>query len=405
MEQPIYPHLRQSRYFEHVSDEALHKFLALAGFAKFKAGETILPQGESNHIVYIIVSGVASVKVDGKFIYNLRRKGDVFGEMGVITGKVSSASIEAEEDMEVVTISAKLLETIQDDFSHELHHIFYKWFSAVLSEKVTRTSQKAKLYEDLSVELHQQKDQLEVSNRELKHLNHQMNEFLAIASHDLRSPLNGILMSIDALLTYYEGEEEAKELLRSMEGICTEQLEFVNAFLDIAKIESGKLHLEYTLLSAEVLREHLQTVQRNFGMQAHNKKITISLQMDEFLPEIAFDVPKVKQVINNLLSNALKFTPEGGKIRMNVQQKEEELQITLEDSGIGIPASELKKIFDMYQQVKERNVGTEGERGTGLGLAICKNIVELHGGRIWVESEPNQGSQFHFTLPLQPQNQ
>ncbi len=153
LQEYIYSYLRHSRYFEHISDEMLNKVLVLAKFRKYVDGEVVMQQGEENHEVFFIMKGAVSVKVDGRFIYNLSRKGDIFGEMSVITGQASSATIESHRSLEVITISASLLRDIHHDASHELHHIFYRWFSRILADKLQRTSQKAKLYEDINKQL------------------------------------------------------------------------------------------------------------------------------------------------------------------------------------------------------------------------------------------------------------
>lgn len=151
--QKTFSYLRQSRYFKTVSDETLEKFLALSNVRYFNEGEIVLAQGQSNDEVSVIVTGKVAVKVDGLFICHLRRRGDIFGEMSVITGEPASATIEAAEDLQIVTISSGLLREIKGDAFHELHHLFYEWFSRILSEKLYLTSQKAKLHEDLSQRL------------------------------------------------------------------------------------------------------------------------------------------------------------------------------------------------------------------------------------------------------------
>ncbi|MBF0276423.1 MAG: cyclic nucleotide-binding domain-containing protein [SAR324 cluster bacterium] len=164
----IYQNLRKSRHFEDISDEALNRFLALTEYEQFKDQQVILKQGEPNQIVYILVSGKAIVKVDGKYIYTLQRKGDVIGEMSVVTGKVSSATIEAVDHLDVIGISTRFLTNIHKDSSHELHYIFYKWFSHILSDKLFLTSQKAKLHEDAQKTISLKNEELEKRLEELK---------------------------------------------------------------------------------------------------------------------------------------------------------------------------------------------------------------------------------------------
>ncbi len=199
-------------------------------------------------------------------------------------------------------------------------------------------------------------------------------------------------------------------LLATVRTTCLEQLDLVNDLLDVARIESGKLELDLTPLTLEdvseylrqiVQRNHLQTVSKQIRLEFDSQSLRAasSLGIDLSAPVMAFDKPKIQQVINNLLSNAIKFTPEQGQITLRAQLRQREIQVTVEDNGMGIRAGDIQQLFDKFKQVKGRSLGTRGEKGTGLGLAICKNLVELHGGKIWVESEEGQGSRFHFTLP------
>lgn len=155
----IYDYLRQSRFFSKFSDEVLINILVLAQMKHFRAGEVVLTQGETNHSVYFILDGVASVRVDGKFIYFLARKGDIFGEMSVVTGEPCSATIEAHNDLDVIVISSSMLHSLEEEEdSHKLHYLFYRWFCQVFSDKLKLTSQKAKRFEDLNKALHEEID-------------------------------------------------------------------------------------------------------------------------------------------------------------------------------------------------------------------------------------------------------
>ena len=129
------------------------------------------------------------------------------------------------------------------------------------------------------------------------------------------------------------------------------------------------------------------------------------MEAEKTPPVVTLDLSKIKQVMNNLVGNAIKFTPEGGQIFLrSVALNADQLRLTVQDTGVGISQEDLEKVFNKFEQVKDRKVGTKGERGSGLGLAICKNLVELHGGRIWVESELGKGSQFHLEIPIHAAN-
>lgn len=144
----IFNNLKASRYFSSIDDEVLRKFLTLTEYLKPDDGEVVVKQGELNDHIYVLINGAASIKIDGNHIHDLKRKGDIFGEMSATTGQTSHLTVEAKESLELIMISSDLLKSIQDDPTHNLHHLFYKWTSSILYEKFFLTSQKAKLHEE-----------------------------------------------------------------------------------------------------------------------------------------------------------------------------------------------------------------------------------------------------------------
>lgn len=224
-------------------------------------------------------------------------------------------------------------------------------------------------------------------------------DFVAIVSHDLRSPLTAILGATEILLNdeYIDVPltPDQRELVENIQVMGEQQLYLVNDLLDLAKIESGKIQLTPTVADIEhVAQQCLQTLH----VLAENKNIRLEYQFEPGLPKIRVDVPKVTQVINNLLSNAIKFTEPGGMVTLHVEKDGDMMKVAVTDTGEGIPPEELLLLFSKFQQFK--SAGTRGERGTGLGLAICKNLIELHHGKIWVDSRVGAGSTFAFTLPV-----
>ncbi len=224
-------------------------------------------------------------------------------------------------------------------------------------------------------------------------------DFVAIVSHDLRSPLNAILGSAEVLLNddYMDVPltSEQRDLVENIQVMGEQQLNLVNDLLDLAKIESGKIQLTPTVSDMErVAQQCIQTLH----VLAENKNIRLESVVEPGLPKIRIDAPKVTQVINNLLSNAIKFTESGGAVTLSVSKEDDMVKVAVSDTGEGIPPEELLLLFNKFQQIK--STGTRGERGTGLGLAICKNLIELHHGKIWVDSRFGQGSTFAFTLPV-----
>ena len=171
----------------------------------------------------------------------------------------------------------------------------------------------------------------------------------------------------------------------------------INDILDLSKIEAGKAEIKYEEF---LISGSLKEVQDVIMGMAKKKKITVKLQLAENVGMVTADRTKFKQVLFNLLSNAIKFTPENGKIIIEGAINKNELLISVTDTGIGIKEEYQVDIFDEFYQIDGSQ--TREYEGTGLGLALTKRIIDLHGGRIWVESEENKGSKFLFTLPVQP---
>jgi signal transduction histidine kinase len=222
-------------------------------------------------------------------------------------------------------------------------------------------------------------------------------DFTAMVAHDLRSPLSNVVSITDSIRNGVFGEttELQQEWLWKMQENCLSLINHVSDFLDISKIDAGKLQLtrrpvELNAVLHEGFVEH--------SVEADKKRIALKIEIGEDLPRLFVDVRRISQVLENLLSNAFKFTPSGGEISIGARRwGDAEVLWWVQDSGIGVPREEFEHIFDKYRQVSGSQQSSHD--GTGLGLAICKKIVEAHGGRIWLESEPDKGSTFFVTLP------
>lgn len=232
----------------------------------------------------------------------------------------------------------------------------------------------------------------------LKELDNLKDEFVSSVSHELRSPLAAIDGYVDLLTAKPFDDipvEKRKKALNIIRESSVRLTHFINDVLDFAKIKAGRIDLRREPFSLKILVQDLLAL---FTPLFDKKKITAEASFPKDLADINADEEKIRQVLTNLVSNALKFTPEGGRIRLEVLQGPEENTIKVSDSGIGIPKESLEEIFERFKQVKNAREKVGGAKGTGLGLAIAKGIVEAHGGRIWAESEIDKGSTFHFTL-------
>jgi len=192
-----------------------------------------------------------------------------------------------------------------------------------------------------------------------------------------------------------------KEFINDIYESGKHLLALINDILDLTKIESGKMELEMGVFQVKKLLEASLAMFREKGVK-HD--IRMCSDISEDVEYLSADERKIKQVVFNLLSNALKFTPDSGSVRVCARKVAEEagnfVEISVEDTGIGISEEDKKKLFQPFQQLEA--VLTKKSAGTGLGLNLCKKIVELHNGRIWVESEPGKGSRFTFTIPFSP---
>jgi signal transduction histidine kinase len=241
----------------------------------------------------------------------------------------------------------------------------------------------------------------ERAKAELQVVSRHKSDFLANMSHELRTPLNAIIGFSDVLKEKMFGELNARqeEYIDDIRSSGRHLLALINEILDLSKVEAGRMELDVsTFPVAETIREGTAMV-RN---AANRRGITLEVNLDPELGAIEADQRKLKQVLFNLLSNAVKFTPSGGRIEVAGHRRAQGIEVQVIDTGIGIPHGEQEKIFEEFHQVDQRphEAGRTTREGTGLGLALARRFVELHGGRIGVESCPGAGSTFSFTLPL-----
>ncbi|MHC5740517.1 MAG: GAF domain-containing protein [Nostoc sp.] len=280
--------------------------------------------------------------------------------------------------------------------------------------------QQASLFEQLQQELAERQQaeakltdsnqQLAVSNQELARATRLKDEFLANMSHELRTPLNAILGMTEGLQEEVFGvvTEQQLKALRTIERSGSHLLELITDILDVAKIEAGKIELDYASISvARLCQSSLVFIKQ----QALQKRIQLEIKLQTNLPELLVDERRIRQVLINLLNNAVKFTPERGRITLEVTQlfpdisttdlKEQHfLHFAVTDTGIGISPENIKNLFQPFVQID--SALNRQYAGTGLGLALVKRIVELHGGSVGLTSELSVGSCFTIDLPYTP---
>jgi len=275
----------------------------------------------------------------------------------------------------------------------------------IITSQLALGVQNAKAYEKtqkfnliLRAEINRATKELKDANQRLTDADQAKSEFISLASHEIRTPiaaLEGYLSMLNNQdLTPSNKIEVAKRSYESVERLST----LVKDLLDVSRIDQKRIKLNKQPTRIERV---IQRAIESFELQAQDKKIYIRFQKpDKMLPELNVDPERISEVFNNLIGNALKFTEKGG-ITISLDKKGKEAVVSVSDTGIGIPEESINSLFNKFFQAQQASSVLSNERGgTGLGLYITKNIVEMHGGKIWVESESGKGSAFHFTLPL-----
>jgi signal transduction histidine kinase len=239
----------------------------------------------------------------------------------------------------------------------------------------------------------------EVTRRALEEVSHLKTEFVSLVSHELRTPLTSIQGYVKLLIAGHTGElnDLQSEFLNTVNRNTDRLVALVNDLLDISRIESGRLELVMEPLAlTEILDSEIESVR---GL-ADEKHVEILLDIEEGLPKVKADSHRLGQIISNLLSNAIKYSRDRSAVKITANQMGKNVLVKVIDSGIGISPEERSKLFQRFYRSDDSSV--QSQRGTGLGLVITRYLVEMHGGRIWVESEKGQGSTFSFTISALP---
>ena len=339
---------------------------------------------------------VAPIRIDSRIVQWLNQTGRVLvKEEAKLNPEIAAYFESAENELDAINaalivplkiegkltgillVGEKLSGDIFDDQELEV--------LAVLANQVAISLENARLYEELSE-----------TNAELMQASRLKSQFLASMSHELRTPLNSIIGFSKVLLNRFDGEltERQETYIRSVHNSGAHLLQLINGILDFSRIEAGKLEM----VSEEVdLHELIDECIESSMPLARGKHMKVEKNVPLELPPLSGDRTKIKQILLNLLSNAIKFTGQG-RVLVSVVPEPDAIRVSVADTGIGIREDDLARLFEPFQQLDNPVVRSAG--GTGLGLAISKKFVELHGGRIWAESRENQGSTFHFTIPL-----
>jgi PAS domain S-box-containing protein len=240
--------------------------------------------------------------------------------------------------------------------------------------------------------------QFQEANEKLQSMDKMKTNIISMVSHELRTPLTTIKAFVELLLLKQGMPDDQKVRLMNTVNVETDRLaRLITDLLDLSRIEAGSMKWQSGELSLEEL---IRSVIASMGVLFENKGLRVTTWFSAPLSRLSGDRDRLVQVMTNILSNAVKFTPAGGSIHVSVRQEETQIVVEISDSGIGIPAAHIDLIFEKFHRSDDQL--TAAIEGTGLGLAITRQIVEHHGGRIWAASTHGKGSTFTFTLPLSP---
>ncbi len=276
---------------------------------------------------------------------------------------------------------------------------------SILANQMSQAIENSTLYEqlwkshrELEMKVKERTLQLAKANEELLRMNRMKSDFVSNVSHELRTPLTSIKGYASLLGEGKLGpmtEDQKKRLLRIDEQ-TNSLTQLVNDLLDISRIESGKAVMDMKPVASETLHEKAADL---LHPQIHEKEITFEVDSEKGLPEVWADREKIERAILNLLGNAVKFTPKGGRVKLRVFRHKDGVEWDIQDTGIGVETKDIPRLFEEF--FRSENAIRQSIKGTGLGLSLVKGIIEAHGGKIWVKSKVGEGSTFSFTLPIQ----
>lgn len=289
-------------------------------------------------------------------------------------------------------------EAVEETLRGRLHEKEVNLFREAIVPLSELTMSYILTFEEQAEQLRQSLAKLADVNLQLQEVNLHKSRFLSSMSHELRTPLNAILGFSDLLKGQHYGpmNEKQDEYVSHIESSGRHLLELINDLLDIAKIDAGRMEAHLGPFSWD---EMIRTVTSLMSTQFNEKHLALEVDVAAHLSEASMgDERLCKQVMFNLLSNAVKFTPEGGQVAVRAVEEDDIVQVSVSDTGIGIPRDQQEEIFSEFRRVDDSIVLEQ--RGTGIGLALTRRLVELMGGEVGVESEPGRGSTFTFTLPF-----
>jgi signal transduction histidine kinase len=388
--------LRQVNIFAETGDEFLLSLATVLQSMKAKPQQAIVKKGEAGDALYIITSGIVRIH-DGAHVLSRLSRNDVFGEYALIDEGPRSASVTAEEETYLLRLRRKDFEArLSDDpgFARGIMKVMIGRMRNMneLEEKLAKSYIKIQKQKE-AIELQNKniqeaKEKLEEQNFELLHLNEEKNHLISVVVHGLKNPLTSSLTMIDLVMN---DPEKICEENRQYAGIIQSSLhrmnKMINQVLDINVIESKVYQLNLEKIN---LKEVIEKISEIYKHTIEQKDLEFTLSLEELHAEL--NEVYILQIIDNLISNAIKYTPSGKSVSVDLSRENGRVRLEVKDTGIGIPKQLIPGIFDQYEHKKHHLQQLDPD--TGLGLAIVKKYVTAMNGKVWCESEPERGSSF-----------
>lgn len=394
----VYTLLSKNEIFQDLSQSALHELAKFMTPTHFKKGETVLKKNTTGDWMYLIKSGKVKVH-NGPHVVAILEAGEIIGELSLLKPEVRSMSVTALQDTFTYTISHNNFFALVEKNPKALTGIIGVLVDRLRNQTASTLLHFEQREEELTQLVKQRTLDLRKKNRELKRAQKYKEQFLANMSHDIRTPMNAII-GMTNLVLETPLDEKQRKYLTGINKASGNLLHIINDILDFSKIEAGKLELEQIDFSVHEIVEQAMSLLKH---KTEEKGIESLFTVSPTVPEVLVGDPvRLFQILMNLLGNAVKFT-EKGSVQVDVAKVSEnensvKIRFSVIDTGIGIPADKLGKIFESFSQAHASDTRNYG--GTGLGLTISKQLVELMGGNIAIESKPGSGTTFSFELNL-----
>lgn len=352
--------------------------------------EIVFLKGDKYSAMYIIVEGEVKIH-DNDYVFTHFKKNEIFGEYSLIDSSERSASVTAVKESSCLVLEKDVFDSLIEEDNKIALEILKSLIrrlrnNNVLEEKLVTQNQK----------IIEQRNRIDKQRKELEEMNLSKDKFFTIIAHDLKNPFNTVIGLSELIINRYDSydREKIKFFIEQINLYSNNTYELLENLLQWSRSQTGKLKVKLEKVNLQNISTEIKYL---YAGKTEEKQIEIINKVN-FDTNVYADSNMLNTVLRNLVSNALKFTPQNGKITISDKISNGEVTICVSDTGIGIPENNIGKIFKLDSNISTS--GTNKELGTGLGLIITKEFVEKNGGKIWVKSIVNKGTSFYFTLPV-----